>query len=77
MKVQASSIIEVSIRPPQASVVRSDRRFRVLVAGRRFGKTQIALLELFRAVCARNRTAWYVAPTYKQAERIAWKRSKS
>src|SRR5450759_785420 len=76
MKVQAASIIEVGIRPPQASVLRSDRRFRVLVAGRRFGKTQIALLELFQAVCARNRMAWYVAPTYKQAKRIAWKRLK-
>jgi Terminase large subunit, T4likevirus-type, N-terminal len=75
-KVQAASIIEVGIRPPQASVLRSDRRFRVLVAGRRFGKTQIALLELFRAVCARSRMAWYVAPTYKQAKRIAWKRLK-
>src|SRR5258708_34286370 len=75
-QVKAASMIEVVIRPPQASVLRSDRRFRVLVAGRRFGKTQIALLELFRAVCARNRMAWYVAPTYKQAKRIAWKRLK-
>ena len=73
---QAASMIEVGIRPPQASVLRSDRRFRVLAAGRRFGKTQIALLELFRAVCARNRMAWYVAPTYRQAKRIAWKRLK-
>ena len=33
-------------------------------------------MELLRAAFARNRTAWYVAPTYKQAKRIAWKRLK-
>jgi hypothetical protein len=31
----------------------SDRRFRVLVAGRRFGKTFLALVELCRAATAR------------------------
>lgn len=68
--------VEVLIRRPHATVIGSDQRFRVLVAGRRFGKTQIALIELFRAVCARNRLAWYVAPTYKQGKRIAWQRLK-
>lgn len=36
----------------------------------------MALLELMRAVCDRNRIAWYVAPTYRQAKRVAWKRLK-
>jgi hypothetical protein len=70
------SIVEVSLRRPQVIVIGCEKRFRVLVAGRRFGKTQVALIELFRAVCATGRTAWYVAPTYKQAKRIAWKRLK-
>jgi hypothetical protein len=46
------------------------------VAGRRFGKTQVALTELLRAACRPGRVAWYVAPTYKQAKRIAWRRLK-
>jgi hypothetical protein len=45
----------------------------VLVAGRRFGKTYLAAVELCRAAWASGRLAWYVAPTYKQAKRIAWK----
>ena len=47
------------------------------MAGRRFGKTEVALIELFRAVCAKNRVAWYVAPTYRQGKRIAWQRLKN
>src|SRR6266516_31279 len=70
------SVVEASVGRLQGAVIQSQKRFRVLAAGRRFGKTQIALLELFRAVCVKGRTAWYVAPTYKQAKHIAWKRLK-
>jgi len=66
----------ISVRGPQAEVISSSKRFRVLVAGRRFGKTQVALIELLRAACRPGDVAWYVAPTYKQAKRIAWKRLK-
>ena len=61
------------LRPPQWKVFRSDRRFRVLAAGRRFGKTYLALTELCQAAWGQQRLAWYVAPTYRQAKRIAWK----
>jgi Terminase large subunit, T4likevirus-type, N-terminal len=68
--------MNVNLKPPQGQVFCSDRRFRVLVAGRRFGKTFLALVELCRAAWGPDRLAWYVAPTYKQAKRIAWKRLK-
>ena len=38
----------VSLHPPQWKVFRSPERFRVLVAGRRFGKTYLAMTELCR-----------------------------
>ena len=63
----------IRLKPPQWTVFRSDARFRVLVAGRRFGKTYLALTELCQAAWNPDRLAWYVAPTYKQAKRIAWK----
>ena len=63
----------VKLKPPQWTVFNSDARFRVLVAGRRFGKTFLSLVELCRAAWSSGRLAWYVAPTYKQAKRIAWK----
>jgi Terminase large subunit, T4likevirus-type, N-terminal len=63
----------IRLKSPQWTVFQCDQRFRVLVAGRRFGKTFLALVELCRAAWAPGRLAWYVAPTYKQAKRITWK----
>ncbi len=63
----------VRLKPPQSSVFSCDRRFRVLVAGRRFGKTYLAMVELIRAAWGPGRLAWYVAPTYVMGRRICWK----
>ena len=68
--------MNVWLKPPQGEVFTCEKRFRIVVAGRRFGKTYLALVELCRAAWGRGRLAWYVAPTYKQAKRIAWKRIK-
>ena len=58
---------------PQSEVFRDDTRFRVMVAGRRFGKTHLAIVELVRqALIDNKRHCWYVAPTYKAAKQIAW-----
>lgn len=65
--------MNIRLKPPQWRVFRCADRFRVLVAGRRFGKTFLALVELCQAAWAPGRKVWYVAPTYKQAKRIAWK----
>jgi hypothetical protein len=64
--------MNIVLKPSQGKVFRSTERFRVLVAGRRFGKTFLALTELCQAAWGPRRLAWYVAPTYKQAKRIAW-----
>ncbi len=65
--------MKILLKDPQWTVFACDQRFRVLVAGRRFGKTYLALVELCQAASVRGHLAWYVAPTYKQAKRIAWK----
>lgn len=58
---------------PQATVYRSPARFRVLVSGRRFGKTILSIEELLREVQAgHGKRCWYVAPTYRQAQQICW-----
>ena len=58
---------------PQWRVYADPRRFRVLVSGRRFGKTRMAIEELLRAAtAAAGRKVWYVAPTYRQAQQICW-----
>ena len=63
----------IFLKPAQSRVFACDHRFRVLAAGRRFGKTYLACTELCRAAFSPGRVAWYVAPTYRQAKRIAWK----
>ena len=55
----------IMLKAPQWTVFTSDARFRILVAGRRFGKTFLSLVELCRAAWSPGRLAWYVAPTYK------------
>jgi hypothetical protein len=73
--------VEITLRPPQGDVFNCTKRFRVLVAGRRFGKTFLACTELLRASIdpdfsqtpISERVSWYLAPTYKQAKRVAWK----
>jgi hypothetical protein len=63
----------VRLTPPQTTVFTCDRRFRVLVAGRRFGKTYLALVELIRAASRPGSVVWYVGPSIKQSKRIVWK----
>lgn len=62
----------MALSPPQRAVAVSQARFRVLVAGRRFGKTHVAIWELAKAARHPKRKVWYIAPTYKQAKQIAW-----
>jgi hypothetical protein len=63
----------IDLMPPQREVFDCDARFRMLVAGRRFGKTYLSLAELIRAANQPGKLAWYVAPSYRQAKSIAWK----
>ncbi len=58
---------------PQSSIYHNDDRFRVVVAGRRFGKTFLSTVELItQSLKGKGRHCWYVAPTYKAAKEIAW-----
>ncbi len=76
MAVQ-SRHFEFGLSHAQWEVFGCPKRFRVLVAGRRFGKTQLALVELLNAAWLDSgATAWYLAPSYRQAKRIAWERLK-
>ena len=56
----------------QAEVTTNDSRFRVVIAGRRWGKTFLSIRELAKACRYPNKRAFYVAPTYRQAKQIVW-----
>ena len=67
----------LDLHPRQWEVFACNARFRVLVAGRRFGKTHLALIELFIAARGRNKKVWYVGPTGDQSKFIAWDQLKT
>jgi hypothetical protein len=58
---------------PQQTIVNAPQRFKVVVAGRRFGKTYLANRQLCYHARLANQTVWYVAPSYRQAKMIAFK----
>lgn len=61
----------------QQAIVDAPNRFKVVVAGRRFGKTHLAIRELCRHARWPNKEVWYVAPTYRQSKMIVWRKLKN
>jgi phage terminase large subunit len=61
----------------QQKIASDTHRFRVVVAGRRFGKTHLAIRELCYHAKEPNRDVWYVAPSYKMAKNIVWRKLKN
>lgn len=60
------------LHPGQLSVARSRARFKVVVAGRRWGKTQLARTMMIQFAQVQKRLIWYVAPSYRMAKQIMW-----
>ena len=60
----------------QRLIADSPLRFRVAVCGRRFGKTHLALRELAKFARQPDQRCWYVAPSYRMAKQILWKKLK-
>lgn len=71
----------VKFHPGQAAIFNSPARFKVVAAGRRFGKSHFAALMLGMAAMATEHKGYpltaehgvyYIAPTQDQAKRILW-----
>ena len=56
--------MKISLTKHQHKVSSSKARFRVLISGRRFGKTYLAVTEMMKYASQPNRKIWYVAPTF-------------
>ncbi len=70
---QKRAQVRYKLSPAQRAVLTSEARFRVLIAGRRFGKSFLACLILFtEAWKSPHRVCWYIAPTYRQGKQILW-----
>lgn len=66
----------MALSPAQKTIAQCKARFRVVCAGRRFGKSHIAIRELAKFASQPDQLVWLVAPTYKQAKQIVWRKIK-
>lgn len=62
----------MALNPGQQQVAQDWHRFRVVIAGRRWGKTHLAIRELAKASRMPDQRSFYVAPTYRMAKQIVW-----
>ena len=65
--------MKIRLTKPQTKVWKGDERFKVLVCGRRFGKSFLALTWLARNAMRDGGLHYYVAPSYVMAKQIAWR----
>lgn len=56
----------------QGLIYRNRRRFRVVLAGRRGGKTLLGCVELLRGATEKVGDYFYIAPSYRMAKDISW-----
>jgi len=74
------TVIDLSLHPKQIEVFTDPRRFKIVVAGRRFGKSHlaasVAVAEALRTDLngydLRDKGVFLIAPTHDQAKRIYW-----
>jgi hypothetical protein len=62
----------LTLHKGQMEVYRNTSRMKVVVAGRRWGKTQLAKVAIINAARKPKQLIWYVAPTYGMAKGIMW-----
>jgi len=65
--------LNIDLHPAQLKIFHSDKRFKIVAAGRRFGKSYLsAWLLLIKAIQSESKDVFYVAPTFQQAKDIMW-----
>lgn len=60
------------LTPTQKTISDDESRFKVVVAGRRFGKSYLSLNEMAKYARYPNRNIYYIAPTWRQSKNIIW-----
>ena len=62
----------MKLTKPQQTISDDPARFRVICAGRRFGKSFLAINELAKFARYPNQRCLYIATTYRQAKGVIW-----
>jgi hypothetical protein len=67
------STVKIDLHPGQMAVFKDKHRFKVVAAGRRWGKSRMAATVLiYQALQSTAKDVWYIAPTFQQARDIMW-----
>jgi len=65
--------LNVELHPAQLDIFNSKKRFKVVSAGRRFGKSRLAAwILLIKALQSEEKDVFYIGPTFQQAKDIMW-----
>lgn len=63
----------MKLSTPQQTVADNSSRFKVVVAGRRFGKTYLSMREICYRARVPNQEIFYITTSYRAAKMILWK----
>jgi phage terminase large subunit len=66
----------MALSKPQQTIVQDGHRFRVVSAGRRFGKTHLLTRELAYHARLPDQRVWAIYPSFRMAKQILWKKLK-
>jgi len=65
--------LNIDLHPAQLEIFHSKKRFKIVAAGRRFGKSYLsAWLLLINAIQSPSKDVFYVGPTFQQSKDIMW-----
>ena len=65
--------LDVKLHPAQLEIFNSDARFKVVSAGRRFGKSRLAAwILIIKALQSTEKDVFYIGPTFQQSKDIMW-----
>ena len=73
--------LDFNLHKAQLDIFKSPKRFKVVPAGRRFGKSHLSAVELIIECLKDNKggfdlkgkDVWYIAPTFQQGKEIMWR----
>ena len=65
-------MIEWTLNKTRKEIIQDPSRFKVIVAGRRWGKTILSLMYLLKDPFQQGERRWFITPTYKQGKMIVF-----
>ena len=64
--------MELRLTKERKEILSHPARFKVITAGRRFGKSVLGLMFLLKGEMLQGENRWYISPTYRQGKLTVW-----